>query len=1216
MTTISTTHTTEFILSSLRVSETSSVSNLDPQNVSNVQLSNSVNISDAAHTLILKDKIATGAQMMSFVTVSTEALNDINGFLTEIKDKVLSISSNDFTEIEIQAINEQITQLENEMSGYIGRLYHENNLDIILQTYDQEIDNNFAEIINLQDDEGENLGSITAIEVNFSELISNIHAEFDENCPHCTQKLGTGQQISTLAEQPLETSITSSSTGYQNVTGATGDTNQEIIDTLLLGTKWDVDTANGETLTYSYFDADTAGYSSPYNGTDEIPVVTSPTEVNDVDPNNETDLNSMFQLWDDVLGISFSEINEQAGSDAVGEIRVAFTDQQSNAAAFAYQPGGSPVNGDVWFELEDNVGFDPSGVGADGYSFRSALHEVGHAIGLSHPFDQSSVSGATLSTAEDIQRNTFMSYTNIDRNLLLVVKEEIAGVTTSYTMNELENWNRTPGSSVSYGTISVSASTPMPYDILAGQFLYGASNDTRVDDTTYSFDVTPYTIETIYDSDGSDTIDASNQTNGSYINLEPGSFSSIGQFSVAQQMALLDTKGLNTQDTVQDWLSTAYDNVSSALANDMNIDSLLYTGADNVAIAYGVEIENAYGGAGDDTILGNSLNNYLRGGDGDDIIRGGEGNDTILLGNGDDEGYGGAGNDLFIYAGTGRQTFDGGSGSDTVKMDFSGFQAGQVIEFNLATGRSGIVDTPHVNDDTLIDIENIWYAGSTDTIMVGNDANNVFIGGAGVDTVDGGLGSDDTMSYAKSHDDFVVLHGAVTTLSVQGNHAANQKIGFSLTDENGNIFSVSVTPTDTRTVEVAKSFSDADIVDANGNVTINSGFIIEYNQPAPGGNGATIIIHRDDEADFSVALLNDNHVDTQFGIEGRIRDGATELTTAGYQVKSTQDGDLAPYTVVIEDHHGTNVPTDVTAGFDRLANIEFIAYEEASATSATLTLTDVIATDLSAQAETFDISVDGGETVTVTLNQIDYTSGNYTWDDFALELQTQINSALSAAGQTTTSVAASANSPIQIVSSSSGSNSSIEVSNLSPLLQTAVGASDANGTGLSYIPGVDAGEYLYYDVENRSFTTTAPNVNLSAGGATDPNVPEETGNSTNSSSNTSSNNSTKLYGTISAIDLSTADGAQAALSIIDNALEQLNDMRSNMGALSNRLAHIISNLSNQVLNTETSQSRIEDADMAVEMSRFVKAQVLQQAAMQVLGRAQQNSRTALTILNG
>ena len=57
-------------------------------------------------------------------------------------------------------------------------------------------------------------------------------------------------------------------------------------------------------------------------------------------------------------------------------------------------------------------------------------------------------------------------------------------------------------------------------------------------------------------------------------------------------------------------------------------------------------------------------------------------------------------------------------------------------------------------------------------------------------------------------------------------------------------------------------------------------------------------------------------------------------------------------------------------------------------------------------------------------------------------------------------------------------------------------------------------------------------------------------------------------------------------------------------------------MGNQIVNLEASQSSIEDADFAVEMSKFVKAQVLQQAALQILGRSSQIPQGALSLLRG
>ena len=80
--------------------------------------------------------------------------------------------------------------------------------------------------------------------------------------------------------------------------------------------------------------------------------------------------------------------------------------------------------------------------------------------------------------------------------------------------------------------------------------------------------------------------------------------------------------------------------------------------------------------------------------------------------------------------------------------------------------------------------------------------------------------------------------------------------------------------------------------------------------------------------------------------------------------------------------------------------------------------------------------------------------------------------------------------------------------------------------------------------------------------------------------------------TIENIDISTANGAASALDSIDNALSYVNSQRAQLGAIENRLNHTISNLTSVVVNTEASQSRIQDADFAVETSKLTKAQVL------------------------
>ncbi|CNH30397.1 Peptidase M10 serralysin [Yersinia aldovae] len=135
------------------------------------------------------------------------------------------------------------------------------------------------------------------------------------------------------------------------------------------------------------------------------------------------------------------------------------------------------------------------------------------------------------------------------------------------------------------------ASMPQLYDITALQYLYGANMNTRTGNDIYTyFNHTP--ILCIWDAGGIDTFDFSDQTQDLVINLAAGSFSNVG--------------GL----------------------------------VGNISIAYGVVIENAIGGSGNDELLGNEGVNVLAGGGGDDKLSGGGDADHL---------WSGKGHDTFVY---------------------------------------------------------------------------------------------------------------------------------------------------------------------------------------------------------------------------------------------------------------------------------------------------------------------------------------------------------------------------------------------------------------------------------------------------------------------------------------------------------------------------------------------------------------------------------------
>jgi flagellin len=105
------------------------------------------------------------------------------------------------------------------------------------------------------------------------------------------------------------------------------------------------------------------------------------------------------------------------------------------------------------------------------------------------------------------------------------------------------------------------------------------------------------------------------------------------------------------------------------------------------------------------------------------------------------------------------------------------------------------------------------------------------------------------------------------------------------------------------------------------------------------------------------------------------------------------------------------------------------------------------------------------------------------------------------------------------------------------------------------------------------------------------------------------------FGTaIASISVSTAANAQKAIGVIDNALETVNKVRSDLGAVNNRLDFTISNLSNVAQNTQAARARITDADFAAETASLSRAQVLQQASQAMLAQANARPQQVLSLL--
>jgi flagellin len=99
-------------------------------------------------------------------------------------------------------------------------------------------------------------------------------------------------------------------------------------------------------------------------------------------------------------------------------------------------------------------------------------------------------------------------------------------------------------------------------------------------------------------------------------------------------------------------------------------------------------------------------------------------------------------------------------------------------------------------------------------------------------------------------------------------------------------------------------------------------------------------------------------------------------------------------------------------------------------------------------------------------------------------------------------------------------------------------------------------------------------------------------------------------------NLLTVQSANDVIMNVNKSLDRIASTRATMGAVMNRLTHVIDNLTNVVMNSESSRSQIEDADYAKASTELARTQIMQQAATAVLAQANTSQQTVLKLLQG
>ena len=395
--------------------------------------------------------------------------------------------------------------------------------------------------------------------------------------------------------------------------------------------------------------------------------------------------NYWMKAWDDVIGSSIVRVADSSKA-SIGVANTYYTDY-----AHSYYPNSAGAT--VWFNPSygansgTNNLLNPTLGQWGGVTFG---HELGHALGLSHPGAYNGGRPTYEANAvymQDSQQYTIMSYFDA---------------------------SKTGSDWIASDNLRHFAQTPMMNDIMAIQSLYGVDKATRATNTTYGFHstagsstfdfaVNTHPVLCIYDAGGNDTLDLSGFKTSSRISLVSGSFSDCdamtNNISIARNALIENAIGGSANDVLIGNQSNnllngggGADTMSGGLGNDTyildnNMDKVIEgfnQGLDtifaSISYALGANVENlTLSGASAIHGTGNDLNNFLTGNGLNNILLGGGGNDILVGGLGIDRLTGGAGADKFGFIGL----LDSSAGINRdVITDFNAAQ-GDLIDFSV-----------------------------------------------------------------------------------------------------------------------------------------------------------------------------------------------------------------------------------------------------------------------------------------------------------------------------------------------------------------------------------------------------------------------------------------------------------------------------------------------------------------------------------------------------
>ncbi len=507
-------------------------------------------------------------------------------------------------------------------------------------------------------------------------------------------------------------------------------------------------------------------------------------------PAHRAHVRTALDTWADSSGISFVEVPNSVG----GDIRFGFIDMEGRLNAtgnqlsgFAYYPhtysNSGPeataflvehntISGDIFLNRDYYLAdADTLAQGLRGYSI--VLHEIGHALGLKHPFEGDPV----IQDSHDNGTYTIMSYDRSRRTIELgsVDREAMALVYGAPGASLDAAWDAASATMRIIGTAGDDTLLGSHLDDVleggAGDDLLSADGGNNVLSGGGGSDrfVTRF---------GNHTIDGGNGTADAVMIADDYD---VSKLSGAGGRLIFDARYLHVE--MENITEIWFDTRSTGGTLDIRTARDLFgppapdqDGSADDDVLTGTDARDRLGGdAGNDTLHGGLSDDTLDGGDGQDRLFGGDGNDRLSGGQGDDFLDGGY-NDDRLEGGDGADTLDGGDGTDTM---LGGTGDDSITGGTLTTDKRDIVYGGDGNDTIDGGYGNDELRGDAgDDVIAGGFGGDTVIGGAGNDTLTGSALGD--LLFGSDGDDFI--NGGFGYDQVNGGNGADAFFHLGITD--------------------------------------------------------------------------------------------------------------------------------------------------------------------------------------------------------------------------------------------------------------------------------------------------------------------------------------------------------------------------------------------------------------------------------------------------